>query len=139
MAAKPFGLAVKAFVTDPQGRWLLIRRAANSKWYPGQWDLPGGKVDPGEEFDAALAREIAEETGLEVRMDGLAGADEFEMPHVRVILLYMTATTPGGEIRTREGEHDAAVWVGPEEIMDMDLSEQLRPFVLPYIDSLRTA
>jgi 8-oxo-dGTP diphosphatase len=137
MAGKPFGLAVKAFVSDPQGRWLLVRRAADSKWYPGQWDLPGGKVDPGEEFDAALVREIAEETGLDVELEGLAGADEFEMPHVRVILLYMRARTAGGEVRLRAGEHEQAVWIQPKSIAEVDLSDQLRPFVLPYADSLR--
>ncbi len=136
VAQKPFGLAVKAFVSDPEGRWLLIRRSAESKWYAGQWDLPGGKVDPGEEFDVALAREIEEETGLPVELEGLVGADEFEMPHVRVILLYMSASTPGGEARVRAGEHDEAVWVLPEEIKRMDISGQLRPFVLPYIERL---
>ncbi len=137
MAGKPFGLAVKAFVTDPQGRWLLIRRAASSKWYPGQWDLPGGKVDAGEDFAAALVREIAEETGLQVELQGLAGADEFEMPHVRVILIYMRASTPGGEVRVRSGEHEEARWVEPARVAEVDLSEQLRPFVLLFADSLR--
>ena len=135
MANKPFGLAVKAFVTDPEGRWLFIKRSANSKSFAGQWDLPGGKVDPGEQFDTALVREVEEETGLNVTIEGVAGAAEYEMPKVRVVLLYMRADTPGGQVRL-SGEHDDYVWAMPAEVAGMDLSDQLRSFVLPYVTSV---
>ncbi len=59
MSNKPFKLAVKAFVYDGQGRCLLIRRSKASRFFGGQWDFPGGKVDPGETFAEALLREAA--------------------------------------------------------------------------------
>lgn len=53
-----------------------MRRSPLSKNYPGHWDLPGGKVDAGESFDVALAREVSEETGLRVSLTGVIGAWE---------------------------------------------------------------
>jgi 8-oxo-dGTP diphosphatase len=51
-------------ITDPDGRLLLIRRAHDPE--AGRWSLPGGKVEPGETAREATAREVAEETGLDV-------------------------------------------------------------------------
>jgi 8-oxo-dGTP diphosphatase len=131
MTAKPYGLAVKALVSDDQGRILLIRRSPASKWFRHQWDLPGGKVDAGESFDAALLREVAEETRLTVSIEGVAGASQYDMPHIRVALLFLEARSASGELQLSD-EHDAFQWTAREEILALDLSDQLRGFLLDY-------
>jgi 8-oxo-dGTP diphosphatase len=51
-----------------RGRVLLLRRRTDLPLYPGCWDLPGGHVEPGESLEAALVREVREETGYSVRV-----------------------------------------------------------------------
>jgi 8-oxo-dGTP diphosphatase len=63
---------VGAVVHDAAGRLLLVRRANEPG--RGQWSLPGGRVEPGESDASAVARELREETGLEVRVGSLVGS-----------------------------------------------------------------
>lgn len=73
-ATDPILVGVAAVIWNEAGQVLLIRRL-----YPpraGQWSLPGGKVERGETLEAALKREIREETGLEIAILGLAGVAE---------------------------------------------------------------
>ena len=59
---------VAGIVRDAEDRVLFIRRADN-----GEWGLPAGAIDPGETPPEAVAREVREETGLEVRPVRVAG------------------------------------------------------------------
>lgn len=56
---------VAAVIERPDGAFLLAQRPPG-KVYAGYWEFPGGKVDAGEALDAALARELHEELGIEV-------------------------------------------------------------------------
>jgi ryanodine receptor 2 len=128
---KPFGLAVKALVADDQDRVLLIRRSPKSKSFASQWDLPGGKADPGEAFDVAMAREAFEETGLTIDVTGVAGAYEYEMPRVRAVILFLEARRVAGGVRLSD-EHDAHQWVSRADLTSVDIADQLREFVGNY-------
>ena len=66
-----------AIVRDNQDRVLFIRRADN-----GRWGFPAGAIDPGETPAEAVAREVREETGLDVRPTRIAGI--FGGPNFRV-------------------------------------------------------
>ncbi len=54
-----------AVILRPDGRFLLAQRPAGKPW-AGYWEFPGGKLEPGEDEAAALARELHEELGIEV-------------------------------------------------------------------------
>jgi len=128
---KPFSMAVKAVILDDGERCLLIRRSAHNKHFAGCWEWPGGKLDPGEDFAVGLEREVMEECGLTVELTGLAGAIEFEMPKVRVVLLCMEARLTGGTIRMSE-EHDDSAWVPLSALKDQTLPDSQRGFMLDY-------
>src|SRR5512141_2805546 len=54
-----------AVIVRPDGEFLLAQRPAG-KPYPGYWEFPGGKIEPGEDAHAALVRELNEELGIDV-------------------------------------------------------------------------
>lgn len=83
---------VAALVPDAQGR-LLLQRALPGKRHAGLWELPGGKVDPGETPRAALLREIKEELGIVLDAAAMAPAGFADEPAqagrpALVLLLY---------------------------------------------------
>jgi len=131
MSGKPFTLSVKVVLRDAQGRCLLVRRSSLSKNNAGKWDLPGGKVDAGENFDVALKREVAEETGLDISIDDVLGAAESVTPAKRVVYLILGGHPTAGEVRL-SSEHDAHVWVDSRALAEVDLCGQFRPFAVAY-------
>ncbi|MBL8472095.1 MAG: Nudix family hydrolase [Rhodocyclaceae bacterium] len=74
-----------AVILRPDGSFLLGQRAPGT-FYPGYWEFPGGKVEPGETPRAALIRELDEELGLEVLAvwPWLMRTHRYEHAHVRL-------------------------------------------------------
>lgn len=82
-------IAVNAAIFDDRGRLLVTRRSPTIV-LPDLWCLPGGHLDPGERLDAAVVREVREETGLEVEVSRLLGV--YSDPDV---CRYPTSDPPG--------------------------------------------
>ena len=128
---KPYKLSMKVVVRDHDGRCLLLKRSLESKNNKGKWDFPGGKVDPGEDFDEALLREVIEETGLTASLQGVAGSAESDLPDRKVAYLIMEAIVTSGEV-TLSSEHDDFVWVERAKMAEMDLCPQFQTFAETY-------
>jgi 8-oxo-dGTP diphosphatase len=78
------------------------------------WEFPGGKVDDGEAPHDALARELREELGLEVRVDRPITFAVHEEPGLRILLLFYAVQIVDGEARGREGQ--AVKWVSVTDL-----------------------
>ena len=134
MLGKPLRLSVKIVVRDDAGRCLLLKRSLTSKGNPGKWEFPGGKIDPGESFDEALLREVVEETGLTISIQGVAGTAESEVPAAKVVYLILEGRVESGQLCLSD-EHDDCVWVGLQELPSMDLAAQFLPFAQAYSEA----
>jgi 8-oxo-dGTP diphosphatase len=127
MDKKPFALAVRFLLFNDDGEVLLLQRSHSSKTNPGTWELPGGKIDSGEQFDAALFREMQEETGLAVRIHHAAGTAEQQVPAWHVIHLVLTGTLVSGSLRISR-EHEAFRWAGIDEMRNLELADWFREY-----------
>lgn len=120
---EPVVVVGAALVRD--GRLLAARRSAPAD-VAGRWELPGGKVDPGETEVAALVRECREELGVEVRPGERLGP-ESPLKEGYVLRVWL-ATLVDGEPAPLE-DHDALRWLAPEELGEVDWLEADRPVV----------
>ncbi len=106
------------------GRVLAARRVQPSD-VAGGWELPGGKVDPDETAEAAVAREIREELGCAIE---IVGSLEGRVP----VKPGYSMTVKVARLRSGEPvphEHDAVRWLGPEELGDVEWLNADRPFL----------
>lgn len=92
----------------PDGCFLLTSRPPG-KVYAGYWEFPGGKLEPGESVEQALARELQEELGLVIDPDAVARWREqlVDYPHALVRLHFCRVTAWRGEPSMREGQRAA--------------------------------
>ena len=117
-------------IVRSDGRFLLGRRAPGS-FYPGYWEFPGGKVEPGESPAEALTRELDEELNLRIERlyPWLVRTHAYE--HARVRLHFFEVAQWQGEICARI--HDALAWVMPG---DMDAPAPMLPANGPILKAL---
>jgi 8-oxo-dGTP diphosphatase len=111
-----------------EGRVLAARRSHPPELV-GSWELPGGKVEPGESIEAAAVREIDEELGCAVEVTEVLDGSS-PIGHglsLRVVLAQLTGGDPVPH------EHDAVRWLGAVELDEVTWAEA----DVPFLDALR--
>jgi 8-oxo-dGTP diphosphatase len=117
-------------LTDARGRVLLMQRLPG-KHLAGLWEFPGGKLERGETIEQALARELREELGVEVRACAPLISVPWRYPEKSVRLHALRVTAWQGEPRAREGH--PLRWM---EIRNMDVAT-MPPADAPIVAALR--
>lgn len=99
---------------------------------PDLWELPGGKVERDEEQQVALAREIEEELGVTVQVDGLINRNIHRYEFAIIALTTYYATIISGE--PAASEHAELRWCSVSDLAGLDWA----PADLPAVRQLRT-
>jgi len=112
-------LVVGALIHDDEGRIFVQRRSLTRALYPGCWDVVGGHAEPGEGVEAALAREVLEETGwrlaaLEEVVEVLDWEANGEPKREIDVLARVTGDL--AHPRLEVGKHTAARWISASEL-----------------------
>ncbi|NJP50861.1 (deoxy)nucleoside triphosphate pyrophosphohydrolase [Streptomyces sp. SBST2-5] len=110
-----------------EGRLLAARRSAPAE-LAGRWELPGGKVEPGESSRAAVVRELREELGVRVEA-GERVPGEWPLKPPYVMQVWTAALCPGSAAPRPLQDHDALRWLTPAEIWQVDWLDQDVPAV----------
>jgi 8-oxo-dGTP diphosphatase len=130
-------VATKAFIVY-QGKVLILRES--SKYEDGanaaKFDVPGGRLKPGQRFDESLLREIKEETGLTVRIGKPFFVNEWR-PQVRdeqwqIVGTFFICETDSDKIALSE-DHDRYEWINAEDYKKYNLIENLHPAFEAYL------
>jgi ADP-ribose pyrophosphatase YjhB (NUDIX family) len=107
-----FIVGVTGVVRDPDGKVLLLRH----RFWPrhSQWGLPSGHANKGEPFEETVAREVAEETGLTVKVGRLVSLNSGY--RFRVEVAYEAVVTGDREPKVDGFEVLEAQWFEPHEL-----------------------
>ena len=118
-------VGIGAVIVDDRGRVVLIKRRYDP--LAGRWSLPGGAVELGETLEASVAREMLEETGLDVDVgpvievfDRITVDDDRRVRYHYVLVDYLCWPV-GGEL-CAGGDVDDAVFVAPADLKAYDLT-----------------
>ncbi len=113
-------VGVKILLQNQEGKYLVLLRSAIK--YPNigaQWEIVGGRINPGSLLLENLKREVFEETGLEIKDEPkLVVAQDIIRPHKHIVRLTYVGFGDG-EVKLSE-EHTDFKWLSLEEILAID-------------------
>ncbi len=122
-------ISVAAAIIRDGDRFLLTQRPAGSH-FAGWWEFPGGKIEPGETAEDALARECREELGIEVRVGALFHSVSHRYDDRHVDLKFHEASLVAG--RPSPLEVADVGWYRPAEMKELPIL----PADAPVVDAL---
>jgi 8-oxo-dGTP pyrophosphatase MutT (NUDIX family) len=126
MAEQQFYVGIHAAIVN-RGRILVLKRAQRMPYSPGSWDLPGGHLEVGEDFEQCLHREVKEETALDVAIERLLGLHSMVAePYIQAT--YACRLTVFQKVQLAPHEHVEHRWVTLDELAALDL--------IPYLSRI---
>lgn len=121
-------VAMKAVIVS-DGKVLILREAKtyDEGTQEGRYHVPGGRIEIGENFEAALQREVREETGLTVDIVMPLYVGEWRpvikgVPHQIIATFLVCRLSSEAEIVLSD-EHDTYEWIEPKERANYDLMD----------------
>ena len=119
-----------AIMQDPDtGAILLLKRAATDDTLPGLWEIPGGSLEFGEDPWEGKAREVLEETGIELELGSLVDYTNESDPEKNSQFVRLIFWADGFEQPVQlSKDHEAFIWVDPSRAQEYDC--------VPYLEEI---
>ena len=123
---------------------LLLKRAPHEPYFPNVFELPSGKVDPSDPtIEYALAREVQEETGLDItkvlaelkpmiyttEKSVIDDTGRESLVSKSAIQLNYVVSVSGGEVKLSADEHSESKWATEEDLGDLDITSEMRAVI----------
>ncbi|MBA4543688.1 MULTISPECIES: NUDIX domain-containing protein [Thermoactinomyces] len=124
---KPYKIVAKAIIFDHQDRVLILRKSLEERLANDThgWDFPGGGLEPSEPLMDALAREVMEETGLQVKVVAPAYIYDEIQEDKHLIIVKFACDKPLGELKL-SSEHDHYFWVELHRLNEAEFPEWMK-------------
>ena len=128
-------IVAKALVRSSEGLCLVLHRGNTHPRFPGHIDFPGGEVEPKETLEAAVMREIQEETGLSVNPNKLKKLFAKQYRQTTHMLFEAKLTEPDAKVAL-SWEHKSYRWITPEELKSLPKFSDADPYYTDVVDYL---
>jgi 8-oxo-dGTP diphosphatase len=126
MAEQQFYVGIHGVISN-RGRVLILMRAPGMNYRAGSWDLPGGHLALGENFEDCLIREVKEETALDVSIERMLGLNSMvSEPYMQAF--YACRLRVFQNVQLRPDEHVEHRWVTLAEMAQLEL--------IPYLAAI---
>lgn len=124
---------VKVLIVNDAGEVLFLRRSQTDTRRPGQWDLPGGNVEKGEDLKVAVIRETVEESGITIRKPvPVYAVSETRPPHGYPTWVFFGEKVKGTPAVGLSYEHDDYKWMMPAQALK-EVEYELHRKLLRYV------
>jgi 8-oxo-dGTP diphosphatase len=130
---------VCALLLRSNRREVMLAQRPEGKHLALKWEFPGGKVEPGESPEAALARELQEELGCRVHIVALLPWSEHVYERGTIRMIPFVCELEPGSPEPRPLEHRNLAWVLPQELPTYDLAPADYPVVRAFEDWVASA
>lgn len=129
-------IVAKALVVDSDNNILILYRGMTHPKFPGHPDLPGGEVESGEEWINAVAREISEETGIEINSNSLIKNMEKAYEAVTHVLYSVVVESVKPKVNL-SWEHQSYEWLNIDQIMSAELPSGVDVYYSDVVEYLK--
>ena len=123
-----FRVAAKSFIVNDKNELLLLKRRSDDVMKPGMWEIPGGRLEPGEHPHEGVIRETKEETGLDIEVKQIMDMRHFVRSDNQTITMLVFLCKPLHQEVNLSEEHTDHKWISIED------KEQITPFFHDTID-----
>lgn len=121
---KKFGIAVKAIIKK-DGKYLVLFKSENEDINPNEIDIPGGRIEFGENAEDCLIREIQEEVNLGIEIEKPSKVWHIIKDDLHLVGITFLANYLSGEIKL-SGEHNKYKWLSKNQIINSNYPEWIK-------------